>query len=199
MAALRVSLPGRRLRPNNNKNINKKTLLARGRSDPHSAHFRDRPSGGATTTEAGGLFFLVSASFYKPYRPATSFNASVVSPLADSLRAAKGACLRARDPLLGRCHAVRQGEQGHAEHGGDDDCNNNTCHDFGLHKARPKSYGEISTRARVPGERAVLIQSFLFPPRREGGKIRRLSGLRFVSAFKSINRRERALSPANHI
>jgi hypothetical protein len=39
-------------------------------------------------TEAGGLFLLVSASFYKPYRPATSFNAGVVSPLADSLRAA---------------------------------------------------------------------------------------------------------------
>jgi hypothetical protein len=135
------------------------------------------------------LSLLVSAPFHQNDRPASCFHAILETLLADSLRAAKGACLRARDPLLGRCHAVRQGEQGHAEHGGDDDCNNNTCHDFGLHKARPKSYGEISTRARVPGERAVLIQSFLFPPRREGGKIRRLSGLRFVSAFKSINRR----------
>ena len=48
-----------------------------------TAHRGERP-----TTEAGGLFFLVSASFYKPYRPTTSFNASVVPPLADSLRAA---------------------------------------------------------------------------------------------------------------
>jgi hypothetical protein len=39
-------------------------------------------------TEARGLFLLVSASFNKPYLPATSFNAGVVPPLADSLRAA---------------------------------------------------------------------------------------------------------------
>jgi hypothetical protein len=36
----------------------------------------------------GGLFLLVSTSFYEPYRPATGFNAGVVPPLADSLRAA---------------------------------------------------------------------------------------------------------------
>jgi tripartite-type tricarboxylate transporter receptor subunit TctC len=42
----------------------------------------------SASTKAGGLFLLVSASFYKPYRPATSFNASVVPPLADSLRTA---------------------------------------------------------------------------------------------------------------
>jgi hypothetical protein len=34
------------------------------------------------------LFLLISASFYKPYGPATSFNAGVVPPLADSLRTA---------------------------------------------------------------------------------------------------------------
>jgi hypothetical protein len=49
----------------------------------HHNTIRKRPP-----TEAGGLFLLVSASFYKPYRPATSFNAGVVPPLADSLRAA---------------------------------------------------------------------------------------------------------------
>jgi hypothetical protein len=34
------------------------------------------------------LFLLISASFYKPYGPATSFNAGVIPPLADSLRTA---------------------------------------------------------------------------------------------------------------
>src|SRR5262245_60127597 len=158
---------------------------------------RNRESSGyrenAVKIGAGGvmssLSLLVSAPFHQNDRPASCFHAILETLLADSLRAAKGACLRARDPLLGRCHAVRQGEQGHAEHGGEDDCNNNTCHDFGLHKALPKSYGEISTRASVPGERAVLIQSFLFPPRREGDKIRSRSSFRFVSAFESINRR----------
>jgi len=56
----------------------------RGRARPvHHNTIRKRPP-----TEAGSLFLLVSASFYKPYRPATSFNAGVVPPLADSLRAA---------------------------------------------------------------------------------------------------------------
>src|SRR5262249_21955619 len=39
-------------------------------------------------TEADRLLLLVSASFYKPYLPATSFNAGVVPRLAHSLRAA---------------------------------------------------------------------------------------------------------------
>src|ERR1700730_10872712 len=39
-------------------------------------------------TASKRLFLPVSASFYKPYLPTTSFNAGVVAPLADSLRAA---------------------------------------------------------------------------------------------------------------
>jgi hypothetical protein len=53
-------------------------------SKKHVLHAASKTENG----EADRLFLLVSASFYKPYLPATSFNAGVVPPLADSLRAA---------------------------------------------------------------------------------------------------------------
>ena len=43
---------------------------------------------GGRSSSKRRLFLLITASFYKPYSPATSFQTGLVPPLAYSLRAA---------------------------------------------------------------------------------------------------------------
>src|SRR5262249_31616527 len=82
------------------------------------------------------LSLLVTTPLHHHDRPAAGLHAAVETPLTDPLRAALGACLRARGPLLGRCPAVRHGEQRHAEHGAEAGSKNKAAHDVGLGEGR---------------------------------------------------------------